>query len=278
MQDLNASVCESFDGRLIKDFLRYGLGFSATLIKKVKFGGVFVNGECVTMRRCVFLGDTVTVKFPVEDSEHVAPLNESLTVLYEDEYILAVDKPIGMPTHPSRYNSLPTLAELVRAYVDRPFVFRAITRLDRDTSGIVLIAKDQLTAAALSADMKSGAFEKKYTALLAKAPKETEGVIDAPIEREAPDSIKRTVRPDGKPSVTEYKVEKILEDGKAICTFTPITGRTHQIRVHSAYIGCPLYNDFLYGERSDDGTSSLRCTYLSFPHPKTKERVEISAS
>ncbi len=277
MKRLSATVGENFDGRLIKDFLKASLSLSATLIKKVKFGGVFVNGECVTMRRLLTAGDTVEVYIPEEDSEHILPISAPLTVLYEDEYILAVDKPTNMPTHPSRYNSLTTLANVVRAYIGKEFVFRAITRLDRDTSGIVLIAKDPVSAAELSAQMKRGEIEKTYTAILESAPEKSEGIIDAPIEREAPDSIKRIVRSDGKRAITKYKVTELLPDGRAVCEVIPITGRTHQIRVHMAHVGCPLDKDFLYGKRIDGECYSLRCARLSFFHPKTKKSITIEA-
>ena len=276
MDKISEFVDREFDGRLIKDFLRIRLALSATLIKKVKFGGVFVNGEVVTMRKALSEGDNVEVILPTEDSEFVAPVAEPLTVLYEDEYILAVDKPINMPTHPSKYNSLVTLANLVRAYIGAPFVFRAITRLDRDTSGIVLIAKDQISASRLSAEMKAGKIEKIYTAILKNAPSEREGVIDAPIEREAPESIKRIVREDGKRAITKYRVTEIFPDGKAMCEVILITGRTHQIRVHMAHIGSPLDEDFLYVV-STGKTYFLRCTGLSFTHPKTNEKITIKA-
>ena len=278
MSEIFETVGEDFAGRLIKDFLRQKLSLSVTLIKKVKFGGVFVNGEVVTMRRLLCAGDKVRVVLPIgEESEHVEPIDMPLTVLYEDEYILAVDKPINMPTHPSRYNSLVTLANLVRSYIGKSFVFRAITRLDRDTSGIVLIAKDQRTAARLSEEMKRGRIEKTYEALLSKAPENCAGEIDAPIEREAPDSIKRSVREDGKSALTRYEVKEILPDGRAVCRVNPITGRTHQIRVHMAHIGAPLYADFLYGERIEGEKYSLRCVSLSFLHPYTNEKITIKA-
>ena len=278
MKSINETVGEDFSGRLIKDFLRQKLSLSVTLIKKVKFGGVFVNGECVTMRKILTLGDSVTVNMPSgEESEHVEPIDMPLGVLYEDEYMLAVDKPINMPTHPSRYNSLVTLANLVRAYVGEAFVFRAITRLDRDTSGIVLIAKDQRTASLLSAEMKAQKIEKTYSAILRNAPCELSGTVCAPIEREAPDSIKRIVREDGKSAITEYKVTEILSDDRAVCEVKPITGRTHQIRVHMAYIGAPLDKDFLYGERSEGENYSLRCVRLTFTHPYTKDKITINA-
>ena len=278
MSEILETVGEDFAGRLIKDFLRQKLSLSVTLIKKVKFGGVFVNGEVVTMRRLLCAGDKVRVVLPIgEESEHVEPIDMPLTVLYEDEYILAVDKPINMPTHPSRYNSLVTLANLVRSYIGKSFVFRAITRLDRDTSGIVLIAKDQRTAARLSEEMKRGRIEKTYEALLSKTPEKLVGEIDAPIEREAPDSIKRIVREDGKSALTRYEVKEILPDGRAVCRVNPITGRTHQIRVHMAHIGAPLYADFLYGERIEGENYSLRCVSLSFLHPYTNEKITIKA-
>ena len=278
MSEILETVGEDFAGRLIKDFLRQKLSLSVTLIKKVKFGGVFVNGEVVTMRKLLCAGDKVRVVLPIgEESEHVEPIDMPLTVLYEDEYILAVDKPINMPTHPSRYNSLVTLANLVRSYIGKSFVFRAITRLDRDTSGIVLIAKDQRTAARLSEEMKRGRIEKTYEALLSKAPENCAGEIDAPIEREAPDSIKRIVREDGKSALTRYEVKEILPDGRAVCRVNPITGRTHQIRVHMAHIGAPLYADFLYGERIEGENYSLRCVSLSFLHPYTNEKITIKA-
>ena len=124
--------------------------------------------------------------------------------------------------------------------------------------------------------MKKGGFEKYYTALLERAPEELSGIIDAPIEREAEDSIKRVVREDGKRAVTEYQVRQILPDGRAICDVRLHTGRTHQIRVHMAYIGAPLYADFLYGERIEGESYSLVSSRIVFAHPITGEKMDIS--
>ncbi len=263
--------------RRISEYLKRNLGFSTSLLTRVKFGGVFLNGASVHMRADVRNGDEILVKFPEERSENIPPIDIPLDVLYEDEHILAVNKPKNMPTHPSRGNSLPTLANAVMAHLGEGFVFRAINRLDRDTSGIVLIAKNGLAAANLSREMKSGGFVKKYTAIVEGTPEKNFGIIDAPIERECEDSIKRCVREDGKRAVTEYRVLKTLESGNSVCEFRLWTGRTHQIRVHSAYIGHPLVNDFLYGTRGED-TYFLHCSYLSFTHPKTKERIEIEST
>lgn len=271
-----ATVGEKYDGRLIKDFLKGYVGLSTTLLTKVKFGGVRVGGEVVTMRRIVHTGDEVEICLPKEDSENIEPIEGKLDVLYEDDHILVVNKPTNMPVHPSRGNHLVTLANVVMAYLGEGVVFRAVNRLDRDTSGIVVIAKHQYAAGRLSEDMKHGGFEKYYTALLVRAPGAREGVIDAPIEREAEDSIKRIVRADGKRAVTEYCVREVLADGRAICDIRLHTGRTHQIRVHMAHIGAPLYADFLYGERIEGESYSLVSSRIVFSHPITGEKMDIS--
>lgn len=271
-----ATVGEKYDGRLIKDFLKGDVGLSATLLTKVKFGGVRIFGEVVTMRRVVHSGDEIEIRLPKEESENIEPIPGPLSVLYEDEHILVVNKPTNMPVHPSRGNSLLTLANVVMAYLGDGVVFRAVNRLDRDTSGIVVIAKHQYAAGRLSEDMKKGGFEKYYTAVLECAPKKTCGIIDAPIEREAEDSIKRTVREDGKRAVTEYRIREVLADGRAICDVRLHTGRTHQIRVHMAYIGAPLYADFLYGKRIDGESYSLVSSRIVFTHPITGERMDIN--
>ena len=271
-----ATVGEKYDGRLIKDFLKGYVGLSTTLLTKVKFGGVRVGGEVVTMRRIVHTGDEVEICLPKEDSENIEPIEGELNVLYEDDHILVVNKPTNMPVHPSRGNHLVTLANVVMAYLGEGVVFRAVNRLDRDTSGIVVIAKHQYAAGRLSEDMKHGGFEKYYTALLVRSPEAREGVIDAPIEREAEDSIKRIVRADGKRAVTEYRIREVLADGRAICDIRLHTGRTHQIRVHMAHIGAPLYADFLYGERIEGESYSLVSSRIVFSHPITGEKMDIS--
>ncbi|MBQ7363561.1 MAG: RluA family pseudouridine synthase [Clostridia bacterium] len=260
----------------IRDFLKR-CGFSTSLIAQVKVGGVFINGENVHMHAEVKDDDLVEVLCPKEESSEIGSINIPLDIVYEDENILAVNKPRNMPVHPSRGNSLPTLAECVMAYYGGKFVFRAVNRLDRDTSGLVIIAKDPLTAAIMCREIKCGDLKKKYTALLSRSPDVRIGEINAPIERENEGNMKRVVRELGKPSFTKYKVTKILGDGRAIAEIEPVTGRTHQIRVHMAYIGAPLYNDFLYGKKVADGTYFLHCSELKFTHPTKKVPVLLKA-
>lgn len=259
----------------IRDYLKKRLGFSTSLIAKVKYDNVMLNGVAVHMRATVKYGDVIQVNLPKESSENIQPINIPLCILYEDTDIIAVNKPRNMPVHPSKGNSLPTLANAIAAHVGEPFVFRAITRLDRDTSGIVLIAKNQLSSAKLSNSMKKGLFRKKYIAYVTGVPFPQEGVIDAPIERECEGSIKRVVREDGKPSKTLYKVISTDIEGNSLCEIELITGRTHQIRVHMSYIGHPLVNDFLYGSRKNGETYRLHCSELSFPHPTSGEIITL---
>ena len=276
MKNITKTVTDEFNGARIYDYLRRAVSLSVTLIKKVKFGGVFINGENVHMRANVHTGDVVSVILPEAASENIRPINFPLDIIYEDDYILAVNKPSGMPTHPSRGNSLPTLAEGVVAYfAPEPFVFRAVNRLDRDTGGIVIIAKDVHTADKLSAEMKAGGFIKKYSALVTGVPTPEHAVIDAPIERESEGNIKRIVTPTGKRAVTEYQVSKILGSGDSICEITLHTGRTHQIRVHMAHIGHPLRHDFLYGVRTEGKIYRLHAKSIEFTHPFNNDRIKL---
>lgn len=278
MEKITATVRCELDGTGILSFLKNELGLSVTLVKKVKYGGVFINGQNVHMRATVHGGDTVEVILPSEDNSEIKPIPMPLDIVYEDEWMIAVNKPSGMPTHPSRGNSLPTLAEGIMAYFSqKSFVFRSVNRLDRDTSGIVLIAKDTVSAAKLSSGMKRGEFEKTYVAILSGVPTPENATVDAPIERECADSIKRTVRVDGKRALTEYKVIRRLADGNSLCEIKLHTGRTHQIRVHMAYIGHPLVADFLYGERIDGKSYKLHAKTLSFIHPITNERITLTS-
>lgn len=274
---LSLSVTRERDGALIKDFLCREMRISKTLIKKVKYGGVSVDGVTVTMRKILRSGEYVSVILPAEKSEGIPPIACPLKIVYEDEHLLVIDKPSNMPVHPSRGNHLPTLANAVMAYMGESFVFRAVNRLDLDTSGLVLIAKSQYSAGILSEDMKSGKFEKCYTSILSRAPEKRCGIIDAPIERECEGNIKRTVRADGKRAVTEYRISDILPDGRAVCKIKLRTGRTHQIRVHMAHIGAPLYADFLYGERVEGESYYLKADELTITHPVSRKTITLRA-
>ena len=258
----------------MKSFL-YSQGLSVTLVKKAKYGGILLNGKAVTVRATVNEGDKIEIYLEEEKSEGIPPMDIPIKVLYEDEDFIAVDKPTNMPTHPSKGNNLPTLANAVMGYFGGDFVFRSVNRLDRDTSGVVIIAKNKISASSLSASMKKGLWSKKYHALVAGCPSPKEDTIDAPIERIEEGNIKRTVRADGKRAITKYKVIEEYGDS-SLCEIILLTGRTHQIRVHMSHIGHPLVSDFLYGEKSDK-EYYLRCNEITLPHPKTDKIITIRA-
>ena len=266
--------------RLVRDILKNELSLSVNSIKKVKRGGLTVDGRAVTVRHTLVAGETLTVSFPDEGGSDIRPLELSLDIVYEDAYILAVNKAPNMPVHPCRGNHLPTLAEGVMYYLGENFVFRAVNRLDRDTSGIVLIAKDPDTAYRLGEQLKRGEIEKEYVALVSGVPSCASGSIDAPIIRETEGNIRRVVREDGKSALTHYSLLSCYRiDGEeaSLLRVVPVTGRTHQIRVHLAYIGHPLLYDFLYGERVDGKHYYLHCEKVRFLHPASGKTVEIVA-
>ena len=253
---------------------------SDEIIKKVKFGGVFINGVVLkNANEKLSLGDEVKMVLPLDTPNlFVQPIKAPLDVIYEDEYLLAVNKPKGMLTHSSRHNQAVALEQVVCGYfLPHPFTFRAVNRLDKDTSGIVLIAKDEYTASLLSKQIKEGKMQKTYSALVVgKAPSER-FIIEKPIKRISPNLIKRTCAEDGQYAKTECVLVKRLIDGKSIIDVILHTGRTHQIRVHLSSVGLPLFADSLYGEKVEGATYTLHAKQLKFIHPITKKEMVITA-
>jgi len=258
----------------IRDYLKNKLGFSTSLIAKVKYDNVLLNGKTVHMRAMVENGDEIRVLFPEEESENILPIEIPIDVIYEDDDVIAINKPTNMPVHPCRGNSLPTLANALRHYLGKPFVFRSVNRLDRDTSGIVLVAKNQLACIHLSRQMQANSMTKIYYAIV-EGEMPAHGEISAPIARESPDSLRRIVREGGKDSLTEYELIERTEDGNSLLRITLHTGRTHQIRVHMAHIGHPLVNDFMYGTQKGNEIYRLHCGELSFIHPRTGKTITL---
>ena len=270
-------------GRL-SSFLREEMEMSAGLMNRLKWQDkLFVNGVPRHTDYPVAPGDVITV--PLEEPEPQYPAQEgSLTILYEDEHILAVDKPAGMLIHPSRSQFTDTLANFVAGYYQKTgqaAAFHPVTRLDRDTFGVVLLGKNSHTHALLS----QNPLEKTYEALVYGAPTQAEGVIDAPIARRPLPSLLRQVSPEGKPSLTRYRVLS-WQEKTAVLALTPVTGRTHQLRVHCAYMGFPIVGDPQYGSPESQAfskemgaaTQLLCAKTLRFSHPITKTPMEITST
>ena len=269
-------------GRL-SSFLMGELKMSAGLMNKLKWGdSLRVNGMPQRTNYPVQPGDMITVVLAEETPEYPAE-DGALSILYEDDAILAVDKPAGMLIHPSRAKNTGTLANFVAGYYRRTgqnCAFHPMTRLDRDTFGIVLLAKN----AHIHSLLQSCGAKKIYHALVYGEPKEDRGIIDAPIARRPLPSLLRYVNPEGKPSVTEWQV---LERNEKSCKLAlrPVTGRTHQLRLHCAYMGFPILGDPQYGSpesmelsRQLGLESQLLCAQkLEFIHPVTGEPLRLES-
>ena len=265
-------------GRL-SSFLKGELAMSTGLINKLKWDNkLLVNGVPQHTDYSVKPGDVITL--PLEEAEPEYPAEEgALTILYEDEHLLAVDKPAGMLIHPSRSRNTGTLANLVIGYYQKTgkrCAFHPITRLDRDTYGIVLLAKN----AHMHMLMQQTPMDKIYYALVFGGPEEDSGTIELPIARKPLPSLLREIRPDGKPSVTEYTVLERKGELTRLA-LRPITGRTHQLRLHCAHMGYPILGDPQYGSEASQSfsktlglESQLLCAkQLTFLHPLTGEEL-----
>ena len=265
------------EGRL-SSFLLGELKMSAGLMNKLKWGdAIQVNGMPRHTDFPVRPGDVITVRLDEAQPEYPAE-DGPLTVLYEDDHILVVDKPAGMLIHPSRSCFTGTLANFVAGYfrqTGQNCAFHPVTRLDRDTFGITLLAKN----AHIHTLLQNTPIRKTYHALTLGGPAEDHGIIDAPIARRPLPSLLRYIGPEGKPSVTEYTV---LERG-AVCKLAlrPITGRTHQLRLHCAHMGWPILGDPQYGSPESMALSSqmglhsqmLCAKKLEFVHPITEKSL-----
>ncbi len=196
---MNIEITSAYDGVSVRDYLFRVLGYSVAAVKRVKYrdGGILVNGESVTVRRILREGDTLTLA--VEDREedeniYTVPVDIPVDVVYEDDFITVVNKPPFMPAHPSLGHKDDTLANaLAHRYRDKPYVFRPVNRLDRDTSGLMLVARDKVSAGKLYASMMRKEIKKEYTAVLSGTPEAPSGTIETYMCREGDSIVKRMV-------------------------------------------------------------------------------------
>ena len=270
------------EGRL-SSFLLGELHMSASLMNKLKWGdAIRVNGQPQRTNYPVKPGDIITVR--LEEEPPLYPAEDGpLAILYEDDHILVVDKPAGMLIHPSRSKNDGTLANYVYGYYRRTnqhSAFHPVTRLDRDTFGIVLLAKNSHVHTLLQA----AAVQKTYHALTLGWGQEDGGIIDAPIARRELPSLLRYISAQGKPSLTEYRVMK-REGELCKLSLTPITGRTHQLRLHCAHMGHPILGDPQYGNPESLALSQklgirsqLLCARrLEFVQPMTGDQMLLES-
>lgn len=270
-------VPEDHDGRRLSDFIR-GRGVSARLWKKVKWQGtVCINGEpCHHAKTRLHAGDKVTASW--EEENDIVPAHIPISVIYEDEWLLLVNKGPHMIIHPTSKEHYDTLVNAVAGYLEEKGEAAGVHplyRLDRNTTGLVLVAKSSKVQHDLS--KSHDRIYREYVALASGVFPEKEGMVDAPIGRKDGSIIEWTVREDGKPARTDYQVMKQLDDF-ALLRLHLHTGRTHQIRVHMAYIHHPLLGDDLYGTadaRID--RQALHAEMIRFVHPETGKEMEFHA-
>ncbi|WP_027408907.1 RluA family pseudouridine synthase [Anoxybacteroides tepidamans] len=265
-------ITEQNEGKLVRDFLKEQ-HISKTALTDIKFhgGAIEVDGRPVTVRHRLRAGEMLVVHFPPEErSSDMEPEPLSLDIVYEDDYVLVVNKPPYMSTIPSREHPSRTLANALLHYYNEQKLastVHVVTRLDRDTSGLVLIAKHRHVHHLLSELQKRGHVKRKYEAICHGDLEKEEGTIDAPIGRKGDSIIEREVREDGQRAVTHFRV--LGRFGRYTHVSLELeTGRTHQIRVHLAHLGHPLLGDELYGgSREMINRQALHSKELSFFHP-----------
>lgn len=278
MPELRLTIPAELDGQSVRQAAMKGLGMSNGLFKRAKFHGqVLLDGVPVLANAAVRQGQTLLLFFPEKENTAPAPVELGLRVAFEDEYLMMVDKPAPLPSASSPRQALPTLENAVYAYLGCPedFVYRPVNRLDKGTSGLMLVAKAAYAQDQMQRLLHTDYFQREYLAVAEGRLPEKQGLIDLPIRKADGATVKREVGPGGKEARTWYWVLR-EENNRSLVRLRLDTGRTHQIRVHLSALGCPIVGDFLYGTESKElpgrfALHSFRCRFL---HPVTGQWVE----
>ncbi|RXI98228.1 RluA family pseudouridine synthase [Anaerobacillus alkaliphilus] len=278
---LHWTVPEAYNQKLLREYLRNEQKISRQGLTDLKQrGSILLNGENVTVRAVVNMGDMVTVIFPPEErSEGLQPIEIPLDIVYEDDHLLVINKQANLPTIPSIYHPNRSLANGVLFYYELhkiPCTFHAVNRLDRDTSGLLVVAKHRYAHDLMSQQQKKGKVKRTYLAIVHGHLVNKNGTINEPIGRKDDSIIEREVRIDGQMAVTHYEVVRTLKE-ETVVKLSLETGRTHQIRVHMAYIGHPLVGDDLYGGKVTKlSRQALHSYQLQFFHPINQEELHFT--
>ena len=273
---------------MLREYLGGELKLSTRTLSRLKHNekGILLNGQRVTVRAVLQCGDTLSLALEDGDGDtnpDIVPSEIPLDILYEDEDTVAVNKPSGMATHPSYNHRTDTLANALVYYFEkqnRPFVFRAVNRLDIEASGIVLAAKSKNAAYRYNTAMRRGLIEKSYTAILRGTLPEQSGRLESYISRLREGVVIRCSRESGADSeyaLTEYSVSETA-GGFTLVSAVPVTGRTHQLRVHFSSAGCPILGDTMYGGESPYiPRTALHSSKISFDRLSDGKRISLSS-
>lgn len=276
------TVTEADDGRFLREVLRGSMALSYSAMKSAKWSDrIRVNGVSEKVDIRVKTGDVITVLSPDETPVYTPkPYVLPLDILYEDEYLLVINKPAPLASQSSVNHPDDSLENAVYAYFGCPegFIYRPVNRLDKGTSGIMVVAKDAHTQYLLQQMLHTEKFSRGYLAVTEGIPEPEEGTLDFPIDKAPGATVRRIVCPEGKPSVTRYRVLR-KSGGRALVSLQLETGRTHQIRVHLSHIGCPVCGDFLYGTELQElpRRFALHSAELHLVHPITGQLLEIGS-
>ncbi|MCD8180416.1 MAG: RluA family pseudouridine synthase [Firmicutes bacterium] len=269
-----------YDKSNVITVLKQHFKMSTSLIKDLKKydGGISLNGGHIRTVDAVKTGDILRITLREGASKNIIPKNIPLDIVYEDEDVLILNKPPYMPTHPSMGNYENSLANGVMYYFQskgEERVFRAVNRLDKDTSGLMAVAKNAYIHARLGDEIRTKQLKRKYKCIVCGDVSE-DGTVDAPIKRADGSVINRVVSEDGQRAVTHYRVVERYGE-YTLLEMELETGRTHQIRVHMAHIGHPLAGDWIYGEENKEliPRQMLHSCYLRFVHPVTGKEFEF---
>lgn len=282
-RNIDYIIDEDSAGLRVEQFLRrkrYS-GQNLSEIKRMP-KSILVNGVHYYMRQELSTGDHLQVRIcETQISEKIPPTKLPLDIIYEDEDLLVLNKPAGMPIHPSLNNYTNSIANALAYYFQsqgKPFIFRCCNRLDRDTSGLTIVSKHLVSGSILSDMTKYREVHREYLAIARGSVTPSEGTIQAPLGRKEGTIIERTVDWEhGEDAVTHYKVVKEA-NGHSLVSLRLETGRTHQIRIHMKYLGYPLIGDYLYNPDMEYMTrQALHSHHMEFTHPITGEHMSFTA-
>lgn len=282
-RNIDYIIDEDSSGLRVEQFLRrkrYS-GQNLSEIKRMP-KSILVNGVHYYMRQELSTGDHLQVRIcETQNSEKIPPTKLPLDIVYEDEDLLVLNKPAGMPIHPSLNNYTNSIANALAYYFQsqgKPFIFRCCNRLDRDTSGLTIVSKHLVSGSILSDMTKYREVHREYLAIARGSVTPSEGTICAPLGRKEGTIIERTVDWEhGEEAATHYKLVKEA-NGHSLVSLRLETGRTHQIRIHMKYLGYPLIGDYLYNPDMEYMTrQALHSHHMEFPHPITGEHMSFTA-